>query len=949
MTTNTYGGYTVAQLREFIRHHYDAEHGGDNIDELTRDNSASVKIVRDLLDAIEPQRDGDLLRPVARWVYNAVRVNLDLLHGICMEFGCQPGDDVALWLRDHLSSIKSPAPEQASEATAQRQSTENPTAEDILGSSAGIGNGTSSKVSRADALTAPTISRDAFYDIVRAAMKKYRGDNPSRYLNDDQVDANDGEFVRALADQHAKLITGRPVEQHEAAPASGMELAFSSAAMSRRDELELPGATVYIDRFVAALGLLCRSKPPKELCEQWLNGESDELQSWTIDNRRIYWQTGIGAIEAAQHLADNPEEGEGHEGFTSDYVRDMAGAQPEPEAPAMYIADTEWPVRQIGIPHPDDPPTIMTAAQPEPPVADERAALPEMARKAFATAGANRWHLSDPPMAEAIVRAVLVARASLPNAAGAEDLNERAMLAAGQWATSDTPIAEALAYRDGFIAGARAPRTDVAGEYVLVRRKPTEADIEALGEVSPFDDDVYVVDMWDLIIEQAALPFPANPAAMDSDTIYSPPSADAAAAPAYECELPMMRKAFRVTEVSGDPDPAKQRFAMRFSFPSIEAMYAADDEWNKFIASGPADAQEPVAWVRKHPDTGELSGDWLWNDAIEQCRKDSGVWFPLGFLAVGPGGTTMHECMSSLLDQLDEARTYAARYSWLRDRSLDAINAGGVFAGKTPDNVVLNGADLDAAIDAESGIRFYGKPADAQAVEAATWRELARRLYVELFHCDQQMRSTRDEDGEPHWTQSSVVRDVLADAKAALDAVPQPSSADAAAAPADAQAEQPVAIPERTRALLLNVLWHHQGGKSTIGQPIREMLGIGPHDHLTGDQLTEAKRIEKLVANKAMEDVLQAENDLLRADLKRRSDVEAGHVWHWIGDGTDALESLNCQVIIKATDLRALLDAPQPPAPASAPVGLTAEATDCGCATNEACKMKADGSCWRAD
>ncbi|WP_176158801.1 hypothetical protein [Burkholderia multivorans] len=42
---------------------------------------------------------------------------------------------------------------------------------------------------------------------------------------------------------------------------------------------------------------------------------------------------------------------------------------------------------------------------------------------------------------------------------------------------------------------------------------------------------------------------------------------------------------------------------------------------------------EAVAWVRKHPDTGELSGDWLWNDAIEQCRKDSGVWFPLGFLA----------------------------------------------------------------------------------------------------------------------------------------------------------------------------------------------------------------------------------------------------------------------------------------------------------------------------
>lgn len=58
----------------------------------------------------------------------------------------------------------------------------------------------------------------------------------------------------------------------------------------------------------------------------------------------------------------------------------------------------------------------------------------------------------------------------------------------------------------------------------------------------------------------------------------------------------------------------------------------------------------------------------------------------------------------------------------------------------------------------------------AMAAEAQTdWRELSRRLYVELFHCDQQMRSTRDEDGEPHWTQSTAVRDVLADAKAALD------------------------------------------------------------------------------------------------------------------------------------------------------------------------------------
>ncbi|WGY69867.1 hypothetical protein KEC55_07840 [Burkholderia cepacia] len=123
------------------------------------------------------------------------------------------------------------------------------------------------------------------------------------------------------------------------------------------------------------------------------------------------------------------------------------------------------------------------------------------------------------------------------------------------------------------------------------------------------------------------------------------------------------------------------------------------DVWRIALARSPAMAAEAVAWVRKHPDTGELSGDWLWNDAIEQCRKDSGVWFPLGFLGASP----------------------------------------------------------------------------AQPVEAVDWRELTRRLYVELFYCDQQMTGGR----RPKWTQGAEVRDALRDAKAALEAAPQPARADA--------------------------------------------------------------------------------------------------------------------------------------------------------------------------
>lgn len=57
--------------------------------------------------------------------------------------------------------------------------------------------------------------------------------------------------------------------------------------------------------------------------------------------------------------------------------------------------------------------------------------------------------------------------------------------------------------------------------------------------------------------------------------------------------------------------------------------------------------------------------------------------------------------------------------------------------------------------------------------EPVVWRELCRRLYVELFYCDQQMTSTKDEDGEPMWQTGSTVRDVLNEAKQALETTPR--------------------------------------------------------------------------------------------------------------------------------------------------------------------------------
>ncbi|CAJ9662373.1 Lar family restriction alleviation protein [Burkholderia pseudomallei] len=96
------------------------------------------------------------------------------------------------------------------------------------------------------------------------------------------------------------------------------------------------------------------------------------------------------------------------------------------------------------------------------------------------------------------------------------------------------------------------------------------------------------------------------------------------------------------------------------------------------------------ASIRLREDGAGMEKDWNRRPAPTQQPS----------VEVTHGNTTMDECMASLLDRLEMAEVYADRYRYLRERPLDAVSSGGVFAGKTPDNVVLNGADLDAAIDA---------------------------------------------------------------------------------------------------------------------------------------------------------------------------------------------------------------------------------------------------------
>lgn len=56
------------------------------------------------------------------------------------------------------------------------------------------------------------------------------------------------------------------------------------------------------------------------------------------------------------------------------------------------------------------------------------------------------------------------------------------------------------------------------------------------------------------------------------------------------------------------------------------------------------------------------------------------------------------------------------------------------------------------------------------------------------------------------------------------------------------EVEQLMTRVETIENLLLWVLYHHQGGSSTVGQPIRRFFGFGQFDHLTPEQVERAKK-----------------------------------------------------------------------------------------------------------
>ena len=106
---------------------------------------------------------------------------------------------------------------------------------------------------------------------------------------------------------------------------------------------------------------------------------------------------------------------------------------------------------------------------------------------------------------------------------------------------------------------------------------------------------------------------------------------------------------------------------------------------------------------------------WTWQKNIARVTEAgvSSRWHGIRAYVRTRDGLTIEASeeaadIAARISKSAKTERYAERYEWLRDRDLSTIDQGGVFAGKTPENLVLNGDDLDAAIDAQMEAERHG-------------------------------------------------------------------------------------------------------------------------------------------------------------------------------------------------------------------------------------------------
>ena len=106
-------------------------------------------------------------------------------------------------------------------------------------------------------------------------------------------------------------------------------------------------------------------------------------------------------------------------------------------------------------------------------------------------------------------------------------------------------------------------------------------------------------------------------------------------------------------------------------------------------------------------DCGECSGSGSLHGAYQTVKTQRDY---LATRVSGAGGQAlfMRSELESIKAERDSLLRDAERYRWIRHRNLDTISQGGVFAGMTPQNLVINEETLDEAIDAAMAVEAQG-------------------------------------------------------------------------------------------------------------------------------------------------------------------------------------------------------------------------------------------------
>lgn len=121
--------------------------------------------------------------------------------------------------------------------------------------------------------------------------------------------------------------------------------------------------------------------------------------------------------------------------------------------------------------------------------------------------------------------------------------------------------------------------------------------------------------------------------------------------------------------------------------PVVKAFSTKLKSWADMVAAAPPATALPG---REELRAAIIDGWYEGNLTYEECDKTTRLRCDFATNAA----------LSILSARVAWVETDAARYRFLRERDLDTITKGGVFAGMTPINIILNGDDLDAAIDA---------------------------------------------------------------------------------------------------------------------------------------------------------------------------------------------------------------------------------------------------------